>query len=268
MKPFISVDMEGLPHIVSEEQMDPGKYLYDEARNIMTDCVLSVVEELFKEPDVTNVVVADGHSQMINLIPSRLPKGVLLVRGQRSMLAGADGCGFAVFVGYHARPQTAHATFDHTESERISRMTINGVEISEFLLNSALLGEMKVPVGMCAGDKALLDDDVSRYAPWVIRVPLKTSLGRYSAISPSMPDIDGMLRGGTKKAVRAFRSGKLKLFSLKSPMNVSIQFQTSAMADVAEHLPGSKRVGSEIRFMCHRMSEVVDNVDILMGWTG
>jgi D-amino peptidase len=268
MKPFVSADMEGLPHIVSEEQMDPGKYLYDEARNIMTDCVLSVVDELFKAPSVKNIVVADGHSQMINIIPSRLPKSVLLVRGQRYMLAGADGCDFAIYIGYHARPQTAHASFDHTETERIQRMTINGIEMSEFLLNSAFLGEIKIPVGMCAGDKALLDDDVSKYAPWVIQVPLKTSLGRYSAISPSMPDIDRMLRDGTKKAVHAFQNGKLKLFKLKSPLKVSIQFQTSAMADVAAHLPGSKRVGSEIRFVCPNMKEVIDTMDILLGWTG
>jgi D-aminopeptidase len=35
MKAFISIDMEGLPHIISKEHMSPGRQLYDKAGSII-----------------------------------------------------------------------------------------------------------------------------------------------------------------------------------------------------------------------------------------
>jgi D-amino peptidase len=268
VKAFISSDMEGLPYTVSNEHNYPGQKLYDETRTIMTDCVLSVVEEL-KAAGVERIVVADSHGPMVNLLPGRMPEGVEIVRGSprsHSMVARSSGCDFAIFVGYHAKPDTAMATFDHTISSAVLRkLVINGMEMSEFLLNSAYLGEVGIPVVMVAGDKALLDDDVSVHAPWAARVQLKESLGRYSAVSPSMTEVSSLLKDGTRKAVLAFKKHRVKPLKLKTPAQVELTFQSSAFADVAADLPGAKRVGGTgVRFTTPTMGEGLNVIKLLV----
>jgi D-amino peptidase len=268
VKAFISCDMEGLPFTVSNEHGGPGKMLYDETRTIMTECMLSVVEEL-NAAGVKQIVVADAHGPMVNLLPGRMPKGVSLVRGtprSHSMVAGASGCDFAIFIGSHAKPDTAMATFDHTiSSSALRKVKVNGIEMSEFLLNAAYLGEEGVPVVMVAGDKTLLDDDVSESAPWAVGVQLKESLGRYSAISPSMVEIDEQLKEGTKKALLEFKNHRTKLFRLKTPAQVELMFQSSAFADIAGDLPGAKRLdGSRIRFTSPTIGDVLNTIKLLV----
>jgi D-amino peptidase len=268
VKAFISADMEGLPYTVSNEHNHPGQKLYDETRTIMTDCVLAVVEEL-KAAGVKRTVVADGHGPMVNLLPGRMPEGVDIVRGtprSHSMVAGSAGCDFAIFVGYHAKPDTQNATFDHTISSAVLRkVVINGMEMSEFLLNSGYLGEAGIPVVMVAGDKALLDGDVAVNAPWVTRVQLKESLGRYSAVSPSMTEVFAMLKSGTRKGVAAFRKHQVQTFSLKMPAEVELTFQSSALADVTADLPGAKRVGGQgVSFVVPSMAEGLNTIKLLV----
>jgi D-amino peptidase len=268
VKAFISSDMEGLPYTVSHEHNYPGQKLYDETRIIMTDCVVAVVEEL-KAAGVKRVVVADSHGPMVNLLPGRMPEGVDIVRGtprSHSMVAGSAGCDFAIFIGYHAKPDTPMATYDHTISSAILRkLAVNGTEMSEFLLNSAYLGEMGIPVVMVAGDKALLEGDVSAHAPWAVRIQLKESLGRHAAVSPSMSEVSGLLKDGTKRAVTAFKKHQAKLFNVKTPAEVELTFQSSAYADVAADLPGASRVGGTgVRFVTPTMAEGLNTIKLLV----
>jgi len=139
------------------------------------------------------------------------------------------------------------------------------MEMSEFLLNSAYLGEVGIPVVMVAGDRALLDDDVSVHAPWAARVQLKESLGRHSAVSPSMTEVNELLKDGTRRAVLAYKKHQVKLFKLKTPAQVALTFQSSALADVAADLPGAKRVGgSEVRFTTPTMAEGLNTIKLLV----
>jgi D-amino peptidase len=267
-KAFVSVDMEGLPHITSNEHMFPGKHLYDEARSIMTECVLATVEELHSS-GFERVVVADSHGPKINLIPEKMPAFVDIVRGNPrsiSMVAGGKGCDAALFLGYHAKPGTPNSTFDHTIDDRIIRtVKYNGEESSEFYMNAATLGEQGVPVILVAGDKSLLDDDVAKNAPWARRVPLKESLGRYAALSPSMPESTRSIRAGVRESVRQFDDGEMQPLRLKTPVEVEIQFTDSAYAYIASHLPGSKAVGGwDVHFTAKTMEEAYGVTQLLV----
>lgn len=247
VKAFVSVDMEGLPHIVSSEHMSPGDKLYDEARSIMTDCVLAMVEELHNS-DVERVIVADSHGSKINLIPQRMPNFVSIVRGNPrsiSMVAGGKGTDMALFLGYHAKPGTPRSTFDHTMNSSVLRMVkLNGEESSEFYMNAATLGEQGVPVVLVAGDKTLLDDDVARFTPWAVRVQLKESLARFAAISPSISECLENIRKGVKTAVSNLQSpSDVKPLRLKTPVELEVYFTSTAYADIASHLPSSERIG-------------------------
>ncbi len=267
-KAFVSVDMEGLPHITSNEHMAPGKLLYDEARSIMTECVLAMADELHGS-GFERVVVADSHGPKVNLIPEKMPAFVDVVRGNPrsiSMIAGGKGCDAALFLGYHAKPGTPNATFDHTISSQVIRtLKYNGEETSEFYMNAATLGEQGVPVILVAGDRALLQEDVAKHAPWAVRVPQKESLGRYAAISPSMPRSLQLIRDGVKEAVTKLYGGDMKLLKLNTPVQTEIQFTDSEYAHIASHLPGSKMIGGwRVQFTSPSMEEAYRVTQLLV----
>jgi len=267
-KAFVSVDMEGLPHITSNEHMSPGKHLYDEARSIMTECVLAMVDELHNA-GFEKVVVADSHGPKVNLIPEMMPGYVEVVRGNPrsiSMVAGGRGCDAALFLGYHDKPGTPNSSFDHTIDDRIIRtLKYNGVESSEFYMNAATLGEQGVPLILVAGDQSLLLDDVAMHAPWAVRVPLKESLGRYAALSPSMDETRQHIRVGVKEAVSNYDNGKASTLKLKTPVDAEIYFTNSDYAHIGSHLPGSRLIGGwGIKFTTQSMEEAYRVTQLLV----
>jgi D-amino peptidase len=268
-KAFVSVDMEGLPHITSNEHMVPGKYLYEEARRIMTECTLAMTDELHNS-GFERVVVADSHGPKINLIPEKVQQPYIdIVRGNPraiSMIAGGKGCDVALFLGYHAKPGTVGATFDHTISGSIIRtLKYNDVETSEFYMNAATLGEQGVPVILVAGDDSLLKDDVAKFTPWATRVPLKQSFGRYSAISPSIPECLELIRSGVREAASNFEKGSTKLLKVTHPIEAEIEFNNSDCAYVASFLPGAKRIdGWRVQFIAQSMEEAYRLTQLLV----
>ncbi|WP_099211261.1 M55 family metallopeptidase [Thermococcus henrietii] len=269
MRAFISLDLEGLPHIVSREHLFVKGALYAEARKIATEVVRVVAETLHHELEVDEVVIADSHGPMVNILVEETPDYVRLVRGfprPLSMVAGAKGSDFAIFLGYHAKAGTGGATFDHTySSATVDRLEINGVEVSETLLNAYLLGEWNVPVAMVAGDKALIETDVKTHLPWAVGVPLKESLGRYSAVSPGMEGIKKLLREGTLEAFRRVERGEVKPLETERPVEVKLRFLNSAYAEVAELLPFVERLdGKTVRFEAKNVEEAYRTFEVLI----
>jgi len=244
-KAFVSVDFEGLPHVVSKEQLEPRRPLWEEARRIATQLTSALASALLSK-GFEEVVVADSHGDMLNLKPDELPDGVVLVRGfprPLSMVSGAEECSAALFLGYHAAHGEAGAALDHTySSAAFSKVELNGVAASEFLINAATLGELGVPVVMVAGDEALRRE-VEERAPWAVFVPMKRALGRYSAASPSLQKLKKELELAVEEAVARLRRGEAKLVELAKPVKMKLEFKSTAYAEVASYLPGAKRVG-------------------------
>ncbi|MFX0124131.1 MAG: M55 family metallopeptidase [Candidatus Hodarchaeota archaeon] len=241
MRAFISIDLEGLPFIVIPGHLSLKGTLYSEAREIATKTALIVADELNKN-GFNEILIADSHGPMVNLKVDELPEYVEIVRGNPrpvSMVAGVEeNCDVALFLGYHAKFGTAKSTFDHTYSGRsIHRFVINGVPVSEFLLNSYAAGFYNVPVILVAGDAQLLKDDVENFTPWVETVVFKQSLSRISAKSPSMIKIEADLRETINKAVTNFKDNKVQPLKTEEPVKAEIIFNASHFADVAELLP-------------------------------
>ena len=252
MRAFISLDLEGLPYIVSREHLFVKGALYAEARRIATEVVETVARALH-ENGFDEVIVADSHGPMVNVLPEEMPEYVELVRGfprPLSMVAFAKGSDAALFLGYHAKAGTGYATFDHTYSgASIDRLEINGVEVSEFLLNAYLLGSWGIPVILVGGDRRLIETDVKNHTPWIVGVPFKDALSRYAAKSPSMVRIKGMLEAGVREAVERLKTGRAKPLVTEEPVHVTLRFLNSAFADAAELLPVVKRVdGKTVEF--------------------
>ena len=259
MKVFVSVDMEGMPYVVIPGHLSLKGALYSEARQIATKVTLIVAEELHNN-GADEIVIADSHGPMVNLMTDNLPDYVELIRGYprpTSMVSGIEGCDAALFLGYHGKAGTMRSIFDHTYSGlSVSRLEINRIEASEFLLNAYSSGDLKVPVILVAGDYQLLEDDVKKYAPWVEAVALKRSLNRGSARSFGMGRIEKDLRAGVKRALANLREQKAKLLIAERPVKMRVTFQSTYFADAAELLPIIKRTdGLNVEFAAGNMIE-------------
>lgn len=268
MKAFISVDLEGMPYIVIPGHLGLKGALYEEARKIATKVTLTTADELNKSGFDT-VIVADSHGPMVNILVDDLPEYVEIVRGfprPLSMVAGAQDCDVALFLGYHAKFGTAKSTFDHTyHGGCINSVEVNGVLASEFLLNGYVAGELKVPVVLVAGEAQLLKDDVKRYAPWTETVVLKQSLSRLSARSPSMKKIEAQLRKSVRRSVVTYKQTKTELLKAKKPVRMGITFQNTHFADVAELLPTAERInGLKVQYIANSMVEAYKTFELLV----
>jgi D-amino peptidase len=267
MKAFISVDMEGMPYVVIPGHLNLRGPLYDEARRVATKITLIAADELSKN-GFDDVIIADSHGPMVNLLIDDLPEYVEIVRGfprPLSMISGVEGCGVALFLGYHAKFGTAKSTFDHTYSGRsINRVEVNGVLASEFLLNAYAAGEYGVPVVLVAGEAQLLVDDVRKYAPWAETVALKHSMSRLSARSSSLVRIEEELRGSVRKALVKHKKGKVEVLAAKKPVKIGIDFLASHFADAAELLPSVKRIdGLKVEYTARNMLEAYKIFELL-----
>jgi len=268
MRAFISVDLEGMPFVVSLEHLVEKGTLYKEARKIATEITLTVVEALHNA-GFGEVVIADSHGPMVNLLPEELPEYTYLVRGYprpMAMVAGAEKCDVALFLGYHAKAGTPYAIFDHTYSgANVGKLELNGIEVSEFLLNSYAVGHYDIPVILVGGDKKLLEEDVKRFAPWAERVTFKKAFSRYSAISPSLRRTKKDLEDAVFKAVERYKNGGTKPLKLEYPVKVKLTYNNSGMADVGELLPDARRIdGKTIEFEAKDIIEAYKAFQLLV----
>ncbi|MHA2295540.1 MAG: M55 family metallopeptidase [Candidatus Hodarchaeales archaeon] len=259
MKALISVDLEGMPFVVTPGHLHLKGTLYSEARKISTKIALVVAEEL-KKNGFDEILIADSHGPMVNILVDDLPEYVEIIRGFSrpvSMVSGVEECDVALFLGYHSKFGTARSTFDHTYSgASINEVKVNGVAVSEFLLNGYAAGDYNVPVILVAGDAQLIEDDVKSRAPWVETVVLKNSLSRISARSHSMVRIEKELKKTVKKAVENHKENKVKPLVAKKPVEMGINFLVSHFADVAELLPFINRTdGLNVEFTSDSMIE-------------
>ncbi len=245
MKAFISVDLEGLPFVVTLGHLNLKGSLYDEAREIATKLTLIVTDELHKN-GYEKIIIADSHGPSVNLLVEDLPECIELVRGTPrpiSMVAGVEDCDVAIFLGYHAKFGTEKSTFDHTYSGgSIHKLEVNDVTVSEFLLNGYTAGELGVPVILVAGDAKLLEDDVQKHAPWAETVILKHSLSRFAARSPSLLQIEKELRDAVKKAITNVNENKVKPLVTKKPVKLCVTLRDTHQTDIVSLLPIIKRI--------------------------
>lgn len=268
MKAFISVDLEGMPYIVTPAQLGIRGALYKEARDISTKITNIVCDELNK-CGFSEIVIADSHGPMVNLTVESLPDYVEIVRGYPrplSMIAGCEGCNVALFLGYHAKYGTSLSTFDHTYSGRTVReVKVNGVPVSEFLLNAYAIGEMDIPLLLVAGEAKLIEDDVKKFTPWAETVILKRSFSRTSAISPSMSKIEVELRSAVKKAVDKFKSGTVKPLKTNNPVRFEITFISSHFADAASLAFNVNRIDAlNVEYVCNDIASAYKFFQLLV----
>lgn len=239
MKIFISADMEGISGIVDPSYIDPDKGSnYARGRIFMTQDINAVVEAAI-EWGAEEIVVADSHYKMNNVLLENLhPKAQLLAGSPRdfSMMQGLDSSfNAAFFIGYHAR-HGVPGVLSHTMSGVVKNIYINGDVVGEFGINAIYAALTGVPVCLVSGDDQIALE-AKQMIPEIESVIVKRATSRTSALCLSLAECHCALKEKTKLALEYAK--KAKPFSVSLPLQLRMEFTHSGQAELAASVPGT-----------------------------
>lgn len=239
MKLFISADMEGISGIVDPSYINPdqGKN-YERGRVFMTHDVNAVIEAAV-EYGAKEILVADSHEKMTNLLIERLhPEAILLCGSPRdfSMMQGLDSSfDAALFIGYHTR-QGVPGVLSHTMSGVIRNLYINGQVMGEFGFNAIYAALFGVPVCLVSGDDQVAQE-ATALLPDITAAVVKTAISRTSASCLSLQKSKEILAEKTKRALASIPD--LAPLKVSLPLELAIDFAHAGQAEMAAILPGT-----------------------------
>jgi len=171
------------------------------------------------------------------------------------MMAGVDAdVDAAIFIGYHAGTNNPTGVRAHTfSSANLTRVALNGVNVTEGSWNAAIAGHYDVPVIMMSGDDAAIAE-VRKAVGNIEGAETKRSLGFHSALSLT-PQASAALIGERVQAAFARRQA-FKPYKVTSPVTVDVSFKHYMPAEVLAYLPLFERTDSHsIRFRAKDMAE-------------
>ena len=244
MKLYISADMEGVSGVVNSAQTSIKQEAkeYERARAWMTGEVNAAIEGALAA-GATEIVVNDAHGSMRNILLEELNPIAQLVTGAPkplSMMQGIDeGYDAAFFIGYHAQAGSTYGTLSHTYSGRVYSVVLNGRPVGELGLNAALAGHFGVAVVLVTGDQALIDEARSILGD-IETVAVKQAYGMCAARCLAPSKARQLIK---EAAARAVQKGGTP-FVVSSPITLTVGFQRSVHAEMAELVPGTRRMDS------------------------
>jgi D-amino peptidase len=259
LKFLISADLEGIDGVVSPEHTRVVGKEYERARRLMTGEVNAAIEGILKACKPEGIVVNDSHATMCNIIPEELNETVELVTGSPKPLAMMQGIDTsfdaAFFIGYHAMRGSYPSVLEHTFHGRVVfDILINEERVGETALNAAVAGVFDVPVALVTGDRTVTEE-ASTFLGRVETVAVKEAVGRYAAKCLTPARARMAIRDAASKAVKQVK--KFKPFKFKTPTKLDIVFVNTGMAELAELVPGSKRVdGRTVSYTSKNFLEV------------
>jgi D-amino peptidase len=253
MRVYLSVDMEGIAGVVHEDQTNPhdprcaGEYA--RFRKLMTLEANAAIEGALSG-GATRVLVNDSHWDMRNLLAEELHPGAELLSGGPktwSMMHGIDGgWDLAGFIGYHAKAGTAPAILDHTYTDTILDVRLNGTSVGELGLNAALAGSFGVPVALVTGDQALAVEARALLGERVTTVAVKEAVSRHAARHLSLETARSLIRDSMRDIVQEARrlgAPRANRYVVASPVTIEVDFSQTVHADHAAMAPGITRTG-------------------------
>jgi D-amino peptidase len=243
MKIYISVDMEGVACVTHPDHTKLEGTEYEMARKWMTAEANAAIEGAL-EAGATEIIVADSHGHMRNMLPDELHEDALLVRGAPrplTMMEGLDEtCDAAFFVGYHSMAGTAEGVLSHTYIGRsVYALRLNGITVGEPGFNAAIAGHFGVPLALVCGDDTV-DAEVGALLPWTERVITKWAISSISARNLTPKASQKRIRQGAKRALG--RLSEMKPWTLETPIRFEVNFMAPIYAYLAADIPGVERV--------------------------
>ncbi len=249
MKVYISVDIEGVAGITHWDEADKKHPDYPEFREQMTKEAVAAIEGA-EAAGATEILVKDAHSSGRNLMTSKLPGGIRLVRAWAGhplcMIQELDESFDAVLmVGYHSAAGSEANSLAHTLSLDAAEIRLNGMRASEFLVHALASSMLGVPTVFVSGDRGLMEE-VEKTNAAIIRCAVKEGRGQ-STISMTPEAACRAIREGVARALRGDR--KKCLLAVPAHTVLEITYGDPNLAYRHSWYPGARHVGNRtIRF--------------------
>lgn len=256
-KIYISVDMEGIAHVVNA-QTGPGQFDYERGRKLMTAEVNAAIEGCLAA-GAEEIIVSDSHGNAQNIIPEDLNEKALLIRSFPRPLLQMEGIDSTfdgvIFIGYHPKEGTSEANLSHTIwGTKFDEIKINGLIVSEAIFNAAVAGHFGVPVILVCGDQHVVGEAKEKFGP-IETVMTKESLGFLSAKSAHPRVVQAEIRQKAERAVKRIK--EFRPFEVKKPVILEITFKSIFDAETTAYLPWVKRTaGKTIKVEMEDMIDV------------
>lgn len=258
LKVYISVDMEGITGVVSNEQLGPGGFEYQRAREIMTGEALAAIQGA-RDAGATEIVVSDSHGNGQNLLIDQFPDDVTIIRSwprPLMMMEGIDSSfAAAVFIGYHSGTANVRGVRAHTmSSATLTGVTLNGRQVPEGGINAAIAGHFGVPVVMVSGDDAAVAE-VQGFASGMVAATVKRAISFHSAATMTPKAAQALIRARVKAGVE--QRSRVSPYVLRGAVTAEIAFKHYRAAEILAYLPIVTRVDAHtIRFVGRDILEV------------
>jgi D-amino peptidase len=252
--------MEGITGVASVDQLGPGSFEYERAREWMTGEVLAAIQGA-RDAGATEFVVSDSHGNGQSLLIDRFPNDVpvTIVRSfprPLGMMEGIDSSFAAViFIGYHASTSSTTGVRAHTMSSALlTRIALNGMSMSEAGINAAIAAHFGVPVVMITGDDAIVEESRQRFGP-LEGVAVKRAIGFHSTATLTPEVAQAMIREHAKTALA--RRGSMKPYALSKPITVEVSFKNYRPVELLGYLPNIQRIDSHtVRYLARDVLDV------------
>lgn len=249
LRVYISVDMEGITGVVSNDQVMASGADYERFRRLMTAEANAAIEGAVAA-GATQVLVNDSHGSMRNLFAEDLRAPAELISSNikpMGMMQNIDqGFDAVIFIGYHAKAGSAVGVLAHTGSSTIRDLRINGKSVGEGGMNIYAAGAAGVPLVFISGDQIAIEQ-ARELVPNIEAVQVKEAIGTRAARSLRPEEAARLIREGTQRALK--RLNEFKPVAASSPVRFEASFSDPAIALMAEQVPTIQRIGpNEVAF--------------------
>ncbi len=252
MKIFISADMEGISGVATNVQLKKNDE-YQRFRRLMTLDVNAAIEGAFNG-GASEVVVADGHGNMSNILVEELDERARLVSGNNRVMCQLQGLDETfdgiMFVGHHGREAGSDRTvISHTLAGIcVGEMRINGKVVGETEMNAGAAGSYDVPPIFVSGDDAYVAE-VKETFPDIEAAVVKIGVDRFAAELIPPVRARKLIKENAETAVR--KAGTMKPYVVEGPITFEIEFKGPQQALMTTTIPTVEKIGPKtIRFTC------------------
>jgi len=265
MRVLISVDMEGATGVCHPDHLMPGGQDHEAARRWLTGDVNAAIRGA-RAAGATDVLVADGHGTMRNIVLEQLDPLARLLTGPAQarnrplcQLGALDHGAFdaAFLIGHHARAGTPGGLLAHTWVGRVvSEIRLHGKPASESWLNAAILGHYGIPVVMASGADDYgrqMREDFGEGFPFA---EVKQTLGPSAVVTLSLDHAQAAIEEAARRGLE--RGGEPLV--VERPVTLELDVHTDVLRERALELGGEPNGRLGLRYVGADMIDAAEQL--------
>lgn len=221
-KYMIRTDIEGASGVTSYAQSVPGQPEYEEGRELFMGDLLALIDGL-NAGGADEIYLYDEHCAGRNIDLTRLPENASVYMGKPPYLenwAGGLDESFTglLMLGFHSKTGDEGYLLNHSYESDIKDIRINGLSVGEIGVESAIAGEMGVPLMVVTADSKGVEEAL-KLAPDALGISVKESISLFGGLCyPTAATRKAIFEAGKKAAEGNVGS----VFAVPGPIEMEI----------------------------------------------